>query len=314
MKNSHLKHILVVDDDEEYRTLIEQFIVKLGYFGESASNGFEGLERVKRHRFDLVLSDIRMEGKDGIQFMKEARQIFPNLEFIIMTGHAGDYSYSDIIAAGATDFITKPFEMGKLKSKLERIEREKQILRELYDAKEQLENIFENAAEAIGIVDKRGRFVKWNKAAESFFGYRFEEMCGRPFSDVYADMDELNAMVAKLRRDGFVYGYEITVRKKDGSTAPGRISIRFLKDSEGKRAGSVAVVTDLTDIKSAMAQLEQANERLREEMAEREKTAEELRKARDELEKLVIERTERLSKAGNLLKSSIDRLKKITEE
>jgi len=63
-----------------------------------------------------------------------------------------------------------------------------------------------------------------------------------------------------------------------------------------------------------LTQLKLINEQLQAEMAEREQLAEELRTAGDELEKLVVERTERLSRAGSLLKRSIDRLKEITEE
>lgn len=498
MEDSHLRYVLVVDDEEEYQAIIQRFLLGLGYSCESSSNAFEALEKLHKQQFDLVISDIQMAEKDGIQLMREAQAIFPHLEFIIMTGHSEEYSYSDIISAGATDFITKPFEMGKLKSKLERIQRERSTLHQLYEANEQLhktnaslnrelevnasiselskgligslslddisslvlkhaqhltesqvghvgyldqktgsfvsgsmtsgvwdkcliadkevlfkkhaglwgwvlehreailtnnpfddprssgvpqehipihrflsvpaianeillgevalanserdyteddlavvrnlaaiyalavqrkwteeelreanehlENIFDNTAEAIGIVDEHGRFVKWNKAAEGLFGYSFEELQGKSFSEVYARKDELDQLVEKLKRDGFIYGYEIDVRRKDAHIVPARISIRSLKDKEGRIMGSVAVATDLSDIKNTLSELRMSNERLTAEMAERERMEEKLREARDELEKLVVDRTERLSKAGSLLKRSIDRLKEITEE
>jgi DNA-binding NtrC family response regulator len=141
MKNPHLKYVLVVDDEEEYRTILHKYLQSLGYGCETASEGFEGLEKLHQQHFDLVISDIKMANKGGIQFMHEARELFPSLDFIIMTGHSDEYSYSDIIAAGATDFISKPFEMARLKSKLERIERERQTLHQLHEANEQLRKI-----------------------------------------------------------------------------------------------------------------------------------------------------------------------------
>jgi CheY-like chemotaxis protein len=66
------------------------------------------MEMLGQEHFDLVISDIMMDKKDGLEFMREARAKWPHLDFIIMTGFA-DYSYSDIIEAGATDFDTKPF-------------------------------------------------------------------------------------------------------------------------------------------------------------------------------------------------------------
>lgn len=136
-----LNRILVVDDEQEYRLVVQRFLTALKYEASVASSAGEGLGMLDNERFDLVISDIRMSEMDGIEFMKEARLSYPHLDFIIMTGHEGLYSYSDIIAAGATDFISKPFEVGKLKSKLERIEREKRLLTQLHAANEQLQAV-----------------------------------------------------------------------------------------------------------------------------------------------------------------------------
>ena len=138
MSDAIIKSILVVDDQEEYRMMLSHYLSKLGYHLETAMWADEAVRKLAENTFQLVISDIRMEGKDGIVLMKESRSVYPGLEFIIMTGHAADYSYSDIIAAGATDFIVKPFEMAKLQSKVERIEREKQLFMQLQRANEEL--------------------------------------------------------------------------------------------------------------------------------------------------------------------------------
>ena len=132
-----IRSILVVDDEMEYRTVIEQILRGLSYSCDSAVDAFEALERIGQKDFDLVISDIMMEKKDGLELMREARTIWPQLDFIIMTGQA-EYTYSNIIQAGATDFISKPFEAGELKAKIERIEREKQIYRQLQERNEDL--------------------------------------------------------------------------------------------------------------------------------------------------------------------------------
>jgi DNA-binding NtrC family response regulator len=136
--NASRVHILVVDDEEEYRTVLQIMLRNIGHTCELAVDVFEAMDKIGRTKFDIVISDIRMPRKDGIQLMREALQAYPDLKFIIMTGHAADYSYSDIIAAGATDFIGKPFEFGKLKAKIERIQREQNILRRLKQANDRL--------------------------------------------------------------------------------------------------------------------------------------------------------------------------------
>lgn len=126
-----IKRILVVDDEEMYRQLLAKILLNWGYTCEVASDAFEALDMLSQGRFDLVISDIRMKDKDGLELMREARESFPQLDFIIMTGYTPDYSYTDVISAGATDFICKPFQLTELEAKLGRIERENQNIRRL---------------------------------------------------------------------------------------------------------------------------------------------------------------------------------------
>jgi len=138
----NLKKVLVVDDEELYRQMFHSFLTSMGYSCEVASNAFDALEKMANERYDLVISDIRMPGRDGVQMMMEAKKAHPYLIFIIMTGYAIEYSYMDIIEAGAADFISKPFEMGELKAKLERIEKERRILKQLEQANKELRQAY----------------------------------------------------------------------------------------------------------------------------------------------------------------------------
>jgi putative two-component system response regulator len=132
-----IRSILVVDDEEEYRRIIEQILLGLSYSCDSAGDASEALEKLGRKCFDLVVSDIMMTEKDGLELMREARENWPHLDFIIITGHA-EYSYSKVIEAGAADFISKPIEAGELKAKIERIAREKRIYQQLQERNEEL--------------------------------------------------------------------------------------------------------------------------------------------------------------------------------
>jgi|GEM_PF-451891 len=133
MNGPLIRRILIVDDEEQYRTMVRQCLRWMGYECELAGDAAEALEALGDRPFDLVISDIRMKGKDGLELTREAHLVYPHLDFIIMTGFAAEYSYSDIIEAGATDFIAKPFTSGELRAKIERVERERQILRRLYE-------------------------------------------------------------------------------------------------------------------------------------------------------------------------------------
>jgi PAS domain S-box-containing protein len=142
------------------------------------------------------------------------------------------------------------------------IEERKRAEEELQRTKEYLENVIDNSVDAIGIVDRHGRFILWNRRAEEIYGYQFDELAGKTAFELYAEPQELAKMLAKLRQEGVVREYEIVMRKKDGSIVPMDISISLLRDDHGRTIGSVCVARDLSERKKAEAALKRAQEEL----------------------------------------------------
>jgi len=144
-----LPFVLVVDDDDQCRGVLLDYLELIRCAGKGASNGPEALEILAQERIDLVVSDIKMEGMDGVELMQEAHQTYPQVAFIIMTGYAPEYSYEAIINAGASDFIAKPFSLGELKAKICRIQKEKDILQQLQHSLARVKKLFENTVRAL---------------------------------------------------------------------------------------------------------------------------------------------------------------------
>jgi diguanylate cyclase (GGDEF)-like protein/PAS domain S-box-containing protein len=152
----------------------------------------------------------------------------------------------------------------------------KQAENEVREAKEYLENILQNSADPIGIVDQRGRIIEWNKAAEQVFGYSFQEIEGHPSFELYADRERLKKMLSQLRLNGSISGYEIHMNKKNGSVALFALSINLLYDRHQKAIGSVCVARGLSEIKKALDELATVNQQLQHEVAERKQAEAEL--------------------------------------
>jgi PAS domain S-box-containing protein len=142
------------------------------------------------------------------------------------------------------------------------IEERKRAEGELKRTKDYLENVIDNSVDAIGIVDRHGRFILWNRRAAEIYGFSFAELTGKTAFDLYADAEELMRMLARLRQDGVVREHEIVMRKKDGNVVPMDISISLLKDDQGCTMGSVCVARDLSERKKAEAELKRAKEEL----------------------------------------------------
>jgi PAS domain S-box-containing protein len=138
----------------------------------------------------------------------------------------------------------------------------KKIEEDLRRANKYLENILDNSPDAIGIVDKSGKFAKWNRMAEELYGYTFEEMRGMSSFELYADKEQLERMLMRLRQEGSVKKWEMLMKKGNGSVVPFEISIGLLKDSENGILGSVSVARDLSERKIAEEKRLRLEERL----------------------------------------------------
>lgn len=101
--------ILIVDDEEAMSSFLVSLLSKHGHECQTAKDGIEALEKVKKSSFDSVVIDIVMPLMDGVTLTKELLKLYPNLPVMIMTGHADDHSAESAIAAGAREFIKKPF-------------------------------------------------------------------------------------------------------------------------------------------------------------------------------------------------------------
>lgn len=159
----------------------------------------------------------------------------------------------------------------------------KRIEEALTQSNEYLENILENSPDAIAIVDRHGRFTKVNRMASELFDYPFEALKseGKTAFEFYAHENELDSMLAILRRDGFVKKHAMNMKRRDGTIFPCEISIGLLRDRNGKNLGSVSVVRDVSEVKRTLSALKASNERLRREIAERRRIEKALRKSED---------------------------------
>jgi PAS domain S-box-containing protein len=142
------------------------------------------------------------------------------------------------------------------------IEDRKRTEAELQRTTEYLENVIDNSVDAIGIVDRHGKIILWNRRSVEIYGYTREELTDKTAFDLYPDPVELDRMLHKLRRDGVVREFEIPMQKKDGTIVPMDISISLLKDNAGRTIGSVCLARDLSERKQAEAALKHAQEEL----------------------------------------------------
>jgi len=119
--------ILIVDDEANIRTALAKLLSKLGHTVKTASSAAEALVILRHRRFQIVISDLRMPGEDGLLLLRQIKSIDPPVDLIMMTAYGTIESAVEAMKEGAYDYIEKPINQARLPILLARI-LEKQAL------------------------------------------------------------------------------------------------------------------------------------------------------------------------------------------
>ncbi len=120
--------VLLVDDEKEFTHVLSERLQKRDLEVESVHSGKEALARVEEESFDAIILDLVMPQMDGIETLKKLRVSHPELNVILLTGHADLKSGIEAMKLGAADFLEKPAEIGKLMEKIKEASTQKAIL------------------------------------------------------------------------------------------------------------------------------------------------------------------------------------------
>ncbi len=137
------ERILIVDDEVPILEMVSQYVSLLGYEASTAQRGEEALSLLDRQPYTILLTDIKMPDMDGFELIKRVKEKCPGLHIIAMTGHGASYTYTDVVAAGASDFLNKPFSLDEMRAKLRRIIQERKLISDLTQKSIELEKLNE---------------------------------------------------------------------------------------------------------------------------------------------------------------------------
>ena len=264
-----MNKILLIDDEPDIVRVLSMSLKADGYDVIPAHSGIEGIEIFEKERPDIVLTDIKMPGMDGIEVLKKVKSIRPQSEVIIITGHGDIDNTIEALQYGASDFINKPVRDEALSIALKRAREKLEIKKQLQEYTLDLEKKVEEATREIarrsnfqiklirssndGIVatDKNLNIVIFNPEAEKIFGYAPSEAINKKaITEIFPT--ELNriftdALSGETDLKDFPW-QEVAIQSKTGEQIPVRFSGTVLLEKK-EHMGAVAFFQDMREIK-----------------------------------------------------------------
>jgi DNA-binding NtrC family response regulator len=134
------EEVLLVDDNAEFTDVLSERMEARGLGVDTAASGPEALEKVRHKSYDAIILDLAMPGMDGIETLRRLLEDHPDLQIVLLTGHATLEKGVEAIKLGAMDFLEKPAEIEKLMEKIQAAKANRMVLVEKR-AEEKLKNI-----------------------------------------------------------------------------------------------------------------------------------------------------------------------------
>ena len=263
--------VLFIDDEEGIRKVISLTLADAGYKVLTAIDGESGIELCRKESPQIVITDIRMPGMDGIDVLKSIKKAYSDKEVIVVSGFGEMEHAIRALQLDASDFITKPINDNALFVALERAKERYTIRKELQDYTTLIEerwmdtaeelaktfnfqkNLIDSSIDGIMACDRDGKILTFNKSMEKMLGYSKDEVVGR----MYLNQFLLPGQIEKFRQELHSEEYggedrlsftEKALIAKTGVKIPSQLSATVLFE-KGYEIGTVCIFRDLREMR-----------------------------------------------------------------
>ncbi len=249
--------ILLVDDEPQILNTLQKYLSRENYTIYTAKDAEEALAQYKKHAPQIILTDIRMPGKSGLELLEEIRLTDTETEIIVVTGHGDLDSAIAALKLNASDFILKPIDFEvilmtldralqriALRDKVKRYTKELEaLLFKVNTSKKYLEAVFRNSPNALITYDLDGSISSWNAEAEAVTGYTVEEVLGKTLEQVL----HLDNFLHDMNKDDTVKNSVAQILTKDRQLRFVSRNSARITNEQGEVIGGIESFIDLTE-------------------------------------------------------------------
>ena len=120
MQDTTKPRVLVVDDEAVIRDLLQRILIKQGYEVSTATDGLEGLDKIKHNNYNILILDLKMPRMDGMGLLRKIRELEKDFIIIIITGYENQDTNQEVTRQGCLGYITKPFNIEEVNITIKR--------------------------------------------------------------------------------------------------------------------------------------------------------------------------------------------------
>jgi PAS domain S-box-containing protein len=263
--------IVLIDDEDDIREVMTIALKDAGYSVQTAADGATGLHLCETNPPQIVITDIRMPGMDGIQVLKSLKSKNPDIEVIVATAFGEMDLAIKALQLDASDFITKPISDDALYLALNRardrytsrkkikdytalLEMERAVtIQELIKSVTFQRNLIDSSMDGILGCDQKGTVVTYNQAMERMLGYSATDVLRRMTFDQFFPAGRAASLKEELSAANYggknrLFLYETALQNQSGREVPVQVSATTISVEDSESGGLVCFFRDLRDI------------------------------------------------------------------
>lgn len=264
--------ILLIDDEPSVLDVMRAHLAELGYECTGETSPLRALELLRVQSFSLMITDLGMPEMNGIEMVRKAKEVDPDLAIVVVTGMVDINSAIEAMHAGADDYVVKPFNLREVGLAASRALEKRQLViqnrryqenlelrvqeatehlesvnSELRETKQYLESLLHSTLDAILTSDATDHITFINEGALHMLGFTPEELVGSDVSQLYAGgLDEMAYLRRKLQEEGGLQNYETELKRKDDTPVPVIVSLSSVNKPDGSLHSILAICKDVT--------------------------------------------------------------------
>ncbi|MBI5030867.1 MAG: PAS domain S-box protein [Chloroflexi bacterium] len=261
-------HILHLEDDaadaELVKAILESAMLSCQIFVVRTRDEFS--TELCHGGYDIIIADYRLPAFDGMSALRLAREQYPDIPFIFVSGALGEDAAIQGLREGATDYVLKQ-NLSRLAPAVERALREAENRHERKRAEEritQLAAIVQSTDDAIIGKTLDGIITSWNRGAERTYGYTESEVIGKSISILAlpGHEQEITKLLADIKAGKHIEHFETVRRRKDGQEIHVSLTVSPVRDAEGNIIAASTIARDITMQKRDEEALRKTNQLL----------------------------------------------------